>query len=95
MASKEVKDLFWKWSQEVLQEERFEKCRDVDKWAEYVRIHDDWSPIQNNFLKAVYERWNTFEVELQKTPEGRERLIKMLEIGNEEMIKNIRAGHHG
>ena len=91
MATTEVKDLFWKWGQEVLQEERFEKCRDIDKWAEYVRTHDDWKIIHNKFITAVYKKWNAWETKLRKTPKGRERFIHLLEIGNKEMIKNIRA----
>ena len=46
----------------------------IERWAEYVKTHDDWKLKLKDFINAQFEIANRFYKELEKTPEGREKI---------------------
>ena len=57
MATKEVKDLFWKLGQETLQEERFKYMKDGERWANFVRENPTkWKKFHTEFINALFQK---------------------------------------
>jgi len=52
----------------------------IERWAEYVRTHDDWKEKLKLFLDSQIITARRFYKKLAETPEGREkiRLIKRI-----------------
>lgn len=89
--AKKIKDLFYGWGKETLKMKKFEKMRDVEKWVKFVKENPTkWPKYHNEFISAVNNKWQTYEEKLLSTSEGKEKLIKLLEIKNEEVINEIR-----
>ena len=92
----EIKELFYQWSKDVLQEDRFELMRDLEKWADIVKFGKcNWGKLQGEFLNTVYDKYYAYEDELMKTPAGREKIIKLVGITNKDICEQIRRGEHG
>lgn len=92
----EIKELFYQWSKETLQEDRFGIMRDLEKWADIVRNgKHNWDKLHAEFTHAVYEKYYIYEDELMKTTVGREKLIKLVGITNKDICEQIRRGEHG
>jgi len=53
----------------------------VEKWANFVKNHhrDEWKPIIDTFINAVYEKADDFYKRLGKTEEGRKILKRLME----------------
>ncbi len=46
----------------------------IEKWAEYVRTHDDWKEKLKLFLDSQIIMARRFYKKLAETPEGREKI---------------------
>ncbi len=89
-----IKELFYQWSKETLEDDRFEIMRDLEKWAEIVRTgKSNWGKLQGEFLNAVYDKYYKFEERLLSTPEGVETMIKWFNIGNKDVLKELWQKH--
>ncbi len=86
----EIKKLFYQWSKELLEEERFKDMKNQDRWINLIKTTSTWSIIHSEFINAIFERWEKFEKELLKTEEGTRKLAELLEVKIdrvEELIK--------
>jgi len=53
----------------------------VERWAEFVKTHsiNEWKPVIDAFINAVYEKADDFYKRLEKTEKGREALKRLME----------------
>jgi hypothetical protein len=52
----------------------------VERWAEYVRTHDNWKEKLKPFLDSQIIIARRFYKKLAKTPEGREKIMMLKKI---------------
>lgn len=74
----EIKELFYQWSKETLQEDRFEIMTNPEKWALFVREHPtEWKKPHTEFINALFDKHEQFKERLLKTPGGKEKFEKL------------------
>jgi len=92
----EIKKLFYQWSKELLEEERFKEMKDQDRWIHLIKTTSDWGVLHSEFIDATFKRWNAFERELLKTEKGKLKLAELLELKIdrlEELIKQKKGNN--
>ena len=58
MTESNMKHQFYKWSKEILEEDRFKEMQDLEKWALFVRKNPSkWKRMHTKFIHAVYNKW--------------------------------------
>lgn len=61
----------------------------IERWATYVRTHPDWKNIHTQFINAQFAKHYAVLEQLRKTPEGREKIVKLYNIKNREGYKGL------
>lgn len=53
----------------------------VERWANYVKQNpNSWKALHSEFINAQFAKANAFYDSLKKTPEGRKKLDKLIEM---------------
>ncbi|MEK6915316.1 MAG: hypothetical protein AABW89_02115 [Nanoarchaeota archaeon] len=57
----------------------------VERWANFVKIHpiEEWKPVIDDFINAVYDKADDFYKRLKETEKGRDVLKRL----NEERVR--------
>ena len=61
----------------------------IERWAAYVRTHKDWKKLHTAFINAQFAKHRAVLEQLRKTPEGREKIIKLYGIKNLDGHKGL------
>lgn len=56
----------------------------VDRWALYVKTHDDWKRVHSEFINAQFDKALSFWGRLAQTKEGRRKIIDRFGIKNKD-----------
>ena len=71
---KEVKDLMYELSKELLEENKFKQMRDSKIWAHFVRDNpQQWKKEHTLFINALFEKSSQFYQRLLSSPGGLEK----------------------
>ncbi len=54
----------------------------VERWANFVRTNSEWRKIHNQFINSLFRNNENFIKKLLKTPNGKEKIIKLYNIKN-------------
>lgn len=69
---------------------RQEHIEQIERWAHFVKNNPDkWKKIHTEFINAQFEKHNRFVKNLLKQKHGFEKIIKLYDIKNVEVYREI------